>query len=207
VADGPAAELLARAHAELPATLDGCYRYSLEWFRSFNERVLLAAGVSARRAPRAHEALVARFQEPRTYRVFPEVPETLAALNARGVLVGVVSNWSEHLPELCRALGLAEHVRFVLASAELRASKPERAIFERALFRAGVPAEETLHVGDHPERDVCGALDAGLRAAWLDRAGAGLPPPREGVAVLRDLGGLPDLLDAAACQDAVAAAR
>jgi putative hydrolase of the HAD superfamily len=205
--DAAMADVLAATHAELPSSLEGCYRYSLEWFRTFNARALVAAGVSARRTAKAHEDLVRRFQDPRSYRVYPEVIETLAALNARGVLLGVVSNWTEHLPELCRALGLAEHVRFVLASAELRAQKPERAIFERALFRAGVPAEETLHVGDRPELDVCGALDAGLRAAWLDRAASGQPPPREGVPVLRDLGGLLALHESAACADAVAAAR
>lgn len=207
VDDAAMAEALAATHAEMPASLEGCYRYSLDWFRVFNARALAAVGVGERRMSKAQDELVRRFHDPRTYRVFPEVVETLAALNARGVLLGVVSNWTEHLPELCRSLGLAEHVRFVLASAELRAQKPDRAIFERALFRAGVPAEETLHVGDQAELDVCGALEAGLRAAWLDRAGSGHPPPREGVPVLHDLSGLLALLETAACADAVAAAR
>ncbi len=198
-------QILCAAHAEMPSSLEGCYRYSLAWFQAFNGRVLEAAGVGARRVAKAHVALLSRFQDPKTYRLFPEVMETLAALSARGILVGIVSNWSENLPDLCKSLGLADHARFVLASAEVRASKPERAIFERALFRAGMPAEETLHVGDHLERDVYGALDAGLRAAWLDRAGAAAPPPREGLAVMRDLSGVVPLLEAAACQETAAA--
>ncbi len=205
--DADAAECMARALAELPASLDGCYRYSLAWFRVYHERVLAACGVSARRIPHAHEALVKRFQDPKTYRVFGEVPEALADLARRGILVGIVSNWSEHLPELCRALGLSEGVRFVLSSAELRSEKPERAMFERAMFRAGVPAEETMHVGDNFERDVRGALEAGIRAVLLDRSG-GERPAHEGIPVIRDLRGIAPLLEPApACADALAAAR
>jgi putative hydrolase of the HAD superfamily len=206
--DADLADEMARAHADLPASFDGSFRYSLAWFRAFNDRVLGACGVTPRRMAHANDALLKRFQDPRTFKVYPEVAEVLAALAGRGVLVGVVSNWSEHLPELCKGLGLAEHLRFVLTSAELRSEKPDRAIFERAMFRAGVPAEETLHVGDNFERDVCGALGAGMRAAWLDRRGSAESAARDGVPVLRDLRGLPALLDAApAAADPVAAAR
>jgi putative hydrolase of the HAD superfamily len=196
VSEAEAAEWLGRIHAELPASLDGSFRYSLAWFRAFNERVLTACGVSAKRLPKAHDELVRRFGDPKTYKVFPEVEAALDELAARGLLVGIVSNWSERLPELCRALGLAARVRFVLSSAEMRSEKPDRAIFERALFRAGVPAEATLHVGDHFERDVRGALQAGLRAALVDRSGSGQEAVREGVPVLRDLRDLLTLLDA-----------
>ncbi len=189
-------ERMQRTHSELPASLDGNFRYSLAWFRAFNERVLTSCGVSEKRLERAHAELVKRFEDPKTYKVFPEVFAVLDDLAARGVLVGIVSNWSERLPELCRSLGLADRVRFILTSAELRSEKPDRAIFERALFRAGVPAEQTLHVGDHFDRDVVGALQAGLRAVLVDRSGLGPHAEREGVPVLRDLRGLATLLEA-----------
>ncbi len=204
VTEDIAAEWMARVLAELPASVDGSFRYSLAWFRAYNERVMAACGVPEKQLGKAHEELVRRFTSPRTYKVFPEVEAALGELEARGVQVGIVSNWSERLPELCRGLGLAEHVRFVLSSAELRSEKPDRAIFERALFRAGVPAEATLHVGDHFERDVRGALQAGLRAALMDRAGTGAQALREGVPVLRDLRDLITLLDA---QPLIAAAE
>lgn len=193
---GDAAERMARTLAELPASLEGSFRYSLAWFRAFNERVMAACGVPKGRLAAAHAELLRRFQDPKTYKVFPEVGEALDRLAARGVFVGIVSNWSEQLPELCRSLGLADRVRFVLTSAEMRSEKPDRAIFERALFRAGVPAEQTLHVGDHFERDVRGALQAGLRAALIDRSGGEARAEREGVPVVRDLNGVLGLLDA-----------
>ena len=150
-------------------------------------------GVPDERLAAGHEALVARFEDPGTYRLFPEVLEVLDELRKRGVTVGVVSNWSERLPALLTALGVADRFQFVVTSAEMRAEKPERAIFERALFRAGVPPEEALHVGDHLDRDVRGALGAGLRAALVDRQGAANAP--EGVPVLADLGGILGLVE------------
>lgn len=179
---------MAAVATELPQCLDGNFRYSLAWFRVYNARVFAELGVPESRRDGAHAEIGRRFEDPKTYRVFREVPEVLAELLARGLVVGIVSNWSERLPALCQGLGLADKASFIVTSADVRAEKPERAIFERALFRAGVPAEETLHVGDHLERDVRGALSAGLRAAWLRRdeeAGA----TADGIPVIRDLRG------------------
>ncbi|TAH37043.1 MAG: HAD family hydrolase [Planctomycetota bacterium] len=175
--------------ASLPQSLDGCFRYSLAWFRMFNERVCADLGVAAERRDAAHLELTRRFEDPKTYRVFGEVREVLDELLNRGLVVGVVSNWSERLPALCQGLGLADKVSFIVTSADVRSEKPERAIFERALFRAGVPAEDTLHVGDHLHRDVRGALNAGLRAALLDRKG-GPGSSVDGIPVLSDLRGV-----------------
>jgi putative hydrolase of the HAD superfamily len=181
---------------DLPTSVEGHFRYSLAWFRAFNERVLSQCGVGDDAQATAHEELVSIYSDPATYQVFDEVPEVLAALAEREVQVGVVSNWSEHLPELLEALGICESIDFVVTSADLRSEKPERAIFERALFRAGAAADEAVHVGDHFERDVRGALNAGMRAVLVDRC-VGDPSDREGVPVIGDLRDLPILLDAA----------
>lgn len=184
--DEQAVASMAAVGTELPQSLDGSFRYSLAWFRVYNERVCAELGVPAARREAAHQELVRRFEDPRSFRVYREVPEVLDELAARGLVVGVVSNWSERLPVLFQALGLADKVNFIVTSADVRSEKPERAIFERALFRAGVPAEDTLHVGDHLERDVRGALNAGLRAALLSRHGAP-GTSGDGIPVVRDL--------------------
>ena len=59
-----------------------------------------------------------------------------------------------------------------VASAELGAAKPERAIFEHALALAGVGAERAWHVGDDLRDDVEGARAAGIRAVLLARGGS-----------------------------------
>ena len=52
-------------------------------------------------------------------------------------------------------------------------AKPDPAIFERALARAGVAPHEALHVGDSLREDYHGARAAGLSALLLERHGTG----------------------------------
>jgi putative hydrolase of the HAD superfamily len=70
-------------------------------------------------------------------------------------------------------------------------AKPAQPIFLEAVSRAGVGVEETLHVGDHPEIDIAGAREAGLRTAWIDRNGDGWPdrmaPPDVIVSTIAEL--------------------
>lgn len=53
--------------------------------------------------------------------------------------------------------------------------KPHPAIFSVAIGKLGYLPEEILHVGDHPEHDVAGARQSGMRSVWLDRNGDGTP--------------------------------
>jgi len=180
------AAAMQHAFADLPSTLDGNFRYSSAWFQAFNQRVLAECGVEEGLLEKGHLALRKYFEDPASYRVFDEVLEVLELLDEHGMQVGIVSNWSDHLPELLES--------FIITSADLKVEKPGRAIFERALFRAGVAASETVHVGDHFERDIEGALNAGLRAVWVDRSQEN-GVDREGVPVVPDLRGLIRLLE------------
>ena len=47
--------------------------------------------------------------------------------------------------------------------------KPDSAIFELAIERAGVAREEILYVGDNVEDDIHGARAVGLPAILIDR--------------------------------------
>ena len=44
-------------------------------------------------------------------------------------------------------------------------------VVDAAVKIGGAGAEQTLHIGDHPEIDVVGARDAGLKAVWVNRNG------------------------------------
>jgi FMN phosphatase YigB (HAD superfamily) len=50
-------------------------------------------------------------------------------------------------------------------SDEIGVRKPEAQIFRVTLNRAGVAADEAVHIGDNPEADVVGAQGVGMRAA------------------------------------------
>jgi putative hydrolase of the HAD superfamily len=167
---------MARAHAALPREHDGAFRYSDAWFRAFQQRIFTAElGLDGARFEQLSARVFARFEDARTFFVRPGAHELLAALRARGLLTGLISNWSERLPRLLRALGLDSAFDVVLVSAVERCEKPERALFEAALRRVGVSAARCLHAGDQLEADVQGALRAGIGAVLVDhesRSGA-----------------------------------
>jgi putative hydrolase of the HAD superfamily len=138
------------------------------------------------------EPLVAALLDALRFRAYPEVPSTLRALRARGIRLVVVSNWDVSLHERLAELELAPLLDGAVASAELGAAKPDRAIFAHALGLAGVGPEEAWHAGDSLEADVEGARAAGLVPVLVARGGTPTPP---GVAVIHSLDGLISMLD------------
>jgi putative hydrolase of the HAD superfamily len=127
------------------------------------------------------------------FHAYPDAAPALEALRARGVRRVVVSNWDHSLHERLEETGLAPLVDGAVASAEVGAAKPQRAIFDHALELAGVDAGAALHAGDSPEADAVGALDAGLRAVLVARDGAAAALP--GVPVIASLAELPELCE------------
>ena len=68
--------------------------------------------------------------------------------------------------------GLGEVFHGQLSAADVQAAKPDPAMFLAAMAQIGVNPEQTLHVGDHPVHDICGARLAGIRSVWVNRLGA-----------------------------------
>ncbi len=68
---------------------------------------------------------------------------------------------------------LARHsieVAGLVTSEDARSYKPAPRIFEMALERTGWRADRVMHVGDSLHSDVGGAIAAGLRSGWVNRA-------------------------------------
>lgn len=63
------------------------------------------------------------------------------------------------------------HLAGIVSAEDVRAFKPHREIFERALDVAGVSAEEAIHIGDSYQADVLGARKLGIDAVLVDRKG------------------------------------
>ncbi len=101
--------------------------------------------------------------------------ELVRDLRAAGVPVVVVSNSEGRLAELIDEMGWTADLPLVADSGRLHLEKPDRAIFEWAAARAGVPLDRCAHVGDAWVADFVGALDAGCRAV-LFRGSALMPP-------------------------------
>jgi FMN phosphatase YigB (HAD superfamily) len=97
---------------------------------------------------------------------FSDTASALSALKARGFRLGVLS----HTPwpgDACREWfvrhGLAGYLDFYSLSSDVGWIKPHPRHFQHALDQAGVPANQILHVGDHPLRDIQGARACGFR--------------------------------------------
>ncbi len=130
--------------------------------------VLAAAlGPGAPQADMAAELLVQSLR----FRLHDDALPVLDALDRRGVLLGVVSNWDCALPAHLARLGVLTRFQVVSVSAVVGVAKPDPAIFLHAVRALGVSPHEALHCGDHPTEDCAGALSAGLRAVLLDRGG------------------------------------
>jgi 2-haloacid dehalogenase len=126
-------------------------------------------------------------------RVYPEVPDALAALAPRRL--GVLSNGNPEMLEAgLAAAAIRDRFDHVLSVEEVGIYKPHPSVYELAVKAFGVPAERILFVSSNPW-DAAGARTFGLPVAWVNRAG--VPFER--------LGATPDLIvaDLAALAEAV----
>jgi 2-haloalkanoic acid dehalogenase type II len=120
-------------------------------------------------------------------------PETREVLDALGSLRSAIVSNADH--EHVASWNFTLPVEFILISESVRAYKPHRLVFERALERLGLLPHEVLPVGDSDVDDVKGAKEAGLRVAWVNRDGRRRRPdvPAPDFEI-RDLSQLPALL-------------
>ena len=56
----------------------------------------------------------------------------------------------------------------IVLSGEVGVHKPDRRVFDLAARRLGVANEECVFVGDNPDADIVGAINAGMEAVWID---------------------------------------
>lgn len=95
----------------------------------------------------------------------PYAAEMLEHLHQKGIRTGVISNigWSGNaLTERINSLLPDNHFEFIIASSEYGVRKPDRMLFEVALRKASLMAEEVWFCGDTPSADIVGAHSAGI---------------------------------------------
>ena len=101
----------------------------------------------------------------------PEAATALALVRDAGCVAGVVSNSNGTIRRILERLDLARWLDFVLDSQEEGLEKPDPRLFQRALARAGVKADEAAYIGDLYSVDVVGARRVGIRAVLMDPGG------------------------------------
>jgi putative hydrolase of the HAD superfamily len=116
--------------------------------------------------------LFAYFAKPEAWELYPEVAETLSALERRSLILDVISNFDSRLHGILEGLGVAHKFEHIFISSRAGYAKPAAQIFHAALAQHGLEAGDALHVGDSEESDFRGANDAGLRGVLVERNGA-----------------------------------
>jgi HAD superfamily hydrolase (TIGR01509 family) len=138
--------------------------------------------------PEAHadEAFEVFYAARNRVKLYDEVESSLKRLSARYRLYAI-SNGNADLKRCGIAHWFEGHITAISAGA----AKPDIRIFARLLAEARVEAWQVLHIGDDPHLDVIGATQAGMQAAWLNRAAkswpAQLPPPPRTILSLEEI--------------------
>ncbi len=123
---------------------------------------LYRAGENPLLADRAFEVF---FAERQRVTLFDDARPALEFLSARFPLVSV-SNGNADLERM----GLARYFKAAISAREFGAGKPDPRIFHAAAGAVDMTPENVLHVGDDATLDALGALNAGMQAAWVNRA-------------------------------------
>jgi putative hydrolase of the HAD superfamily len=140
------------------------------WWRELVNHVIdrVAPSVSELDRDAFFEGVYSHFAEPGVWDLYPEVNEVLEQLHGR-FQPAIISNFDGRLRVILEHLGLSKYFAHVFLSSELGADKPDPEIYRRALHLSGARPNETLHVGDDPERDWNGATAAGLSIFRIER--------------------------------------
>lgn len=100
-----------------------------------------------------------------------EVRAALTQLKEAKYIMAVLSNRNQPFVDLLQTHRISEFFDFTIAAGEVNSFKPDPGLFEHALKRAGLTAQEAIYVGDNYFADVVGSLRAGLAPVLYDPIG------------------------------------
>jgi HAD superfamily hydrolase (TIGR01549 family) len=130
-----------------------------------------------------------------------EGAKQLLTKTSRQTKVGLVSNFT-HAPVIHRSLrkvGIHPYFNAIVISEEVGCRKPSPHIFEDALMRLQVKADEAVFIGDSPIEDIKGAKDMGLRTIFVPSQFNSLKDladsKQEPDEITKDLHGISNVLD------------
>ncbi|MET9129758.1 HAD family hydrolase [Streptomyces antibioticus] len=100
--------------------------------------------------------------------LYPDVRDTLAALRADGLWLGIAGNQTIRAGSILRELFTAD-VDLIATSDDWGASKPDPLFFERVAEASPFTHDEILYVGDRIDNDLRPAVTTGMHTALIRR--------------------------------------
>lgn len=163
--------------------------YDPEVFIGYTRRIIEGMGGRGPGADAAARDLYAAWSACHHFTLYEEVPEVLHALHAEGFIIGLISNTQRSLKTFAEHFALEGLFSVAISSSDHGFMKPHPSIFEEALRRAAVTAQESVMVGDSVPHDIDGALRLGMRGILVQRSGlsTGQPPEVPVIQSLREL--------------------
>ena len=98
---------------------------------------------------------------------FPNLNKMLEELKNSNILLGMITNgYGQFQMDNIIALGIEKYFDIILVSEWEGIKKPDPRIFNKALEKLNISANEGVFMGDHPENDVLAAKNVGLKGIW-----------------------------------------
>lgn len=137
----------------------------------------------------ADAAFDAFFAERQRVTLYEDALPALEFLASRFPVVAL-SNGNADL----QRIGLGHFFRASVCARDFGVGKPDPRIFHAAAGAVDTRTENVLHIGDDATLDALGAINAGMQAAWLNRAEAEWPHEQAPHVTLTHLGELRELI-------------
>ena len=103
---------------------------------------------------------------------FDGVNEVLAELKRQSIGLGIISNWDCTARDILATARLSDYFDHLIISCEVGCRKPDQAIFNLAMERAGVQARDCIYIGDNYYDDAVGSRSVGMPALIINRFGS-----------------------------------
>ena len=126
------------------------------------------------------------------FALYPGAAALLRALRASGKRLGLVTNgFAETHHDKIATLKIRDAFDAIFVADEVGMVKPDPRLFVHACKMLGVAPEHAAMVGDRYERDMRGAIEAGLFTIWVntrkETLPPGAPPPDATVPTINDV--------------------
>ncbi len=100
--------------------------------------------------------------------LYPHVRATLDVVRERYPLAIVTDAQTAYTRAELHKVGLLDYFDPIIVSGDYGYRKPDRRLFQLALDKMGVPAQNTLYVGNDMHRDIFGAQETGMITVMFD---------------------------------------
>ncbi len=99
-------------------------------------------------------------------KLYAKTKDVLEELSCKYRL-GIIANQSLGTQERIDNWGIGKYFEVVVASAEAGCEKPDLAIFNLALEKAGCEPKEAIMIGDRLDNDIAPAKQLGMKTIWV----------------------------------------